>query len=233
MAEMRTKIMADMMMTDIRTDVMADMRAEMMPEMRICKGVRRKMTVKMMDVNECLLQSREKLSKTDAELKVTKDDLASAKDALSEVMIDLATIKDNLVTAKDDLVLKTDGLEREVTIMKAPLFLHVCGSNTDFLSISYQTIPFTSLLYSSTNTEGGGLDIDSGVFTAPAGGSYTVYWGTTARLDYGEYVNIYLQKNGENMQESLQVSAYTGPSGWVYDQGKVLLINNNTAIYIV
>ena len=233
MAEMRTEIMAEMrteIMADIRTDVMADMRAEMMPEMRICKGVRRKMTVKMMDINECLLQSREKLSKTDAELKVRKDDLASAKDALAEVMIDLATIKDNLVTAKDDLVPETDGLEREVTIMKAPLLLHVCGSNTDFLSISYQTIPFPSLLYSSTNTEGGGLDMDSGVFT---GGSYTVYWGTTARLDYGEYVNIYLQKNGENIQESLQVSAYTGPSGWVYDQGKVLLINNNTTIYIV
>merc|ERR1711942_547031 len=81
------------------------------------------------------------------------------------------------------------------------------------------TIPYTFLLYSSTNTEGGGLDISTGVFTAPHGGSYTVYWDTSAGLDHGEDVRIYLQKNGENIKESKHLSYYSGPSGRVGDQG--------------
>merc|ERR1719320_1684842 len=81
------------------------------------------------------------------------------------------------------------------------------------------TIPYTSLLYSSTNTEGGGLDISTGVFTAPHGGSYTVYWDTSAELDSGEFVRIYLQKDGENILESKHYSGYTGPSGVVQEQG--------------
>merc|ERR1719312_1907681 len=108
-----------------------------------------------------------------------------------------------LAIAKDELALtkaKTDEVEREVAILKAPPHIHSCGSDYDILSGSTGTIPYTSLLYSSTNTEGGGLDISTGVFTAPHGGSYTVYWDTIARLDSGETVVIYLQKNGENIK---------------------------------
>merc|ERR1719347_1266582 len=140
-------------------------------------------------MNECLSMTHGKLAETEVELAATKDDLAITK-------------------------AKTDDLEREVSILRAPPFIHACGSNTNLLSFQGQIIPYTSLLYSSTNTEGGGLDISTGVFTAPWGGSYTVYWDTNAYLDSGdsgERVVIYLQKNGESIQESQHYSKYTGP----------------------
>merc|ERR1719513_458951 len=145
-------------------------------------------------MNECLVR-------TEAELANTKDELAFTKNELA------------LTKAK------TDELEREVAIVRAPPYIHCCGSHYGGLSGSSGTIPYTSLLYSSTNTEGGGLDISTGVFTAPHGGSYTVYWDTNAYLHSGEnVVSIYLQKNGKSIEESLHYSRYTG-SGVVDDQG--------------
>merc|ERR1719317_1703631 len=154
-----------------------------------------------MEMNERLSLAEKKLAKTESELAATKDDLAIAK-------------ADHAITKE-----KTDELVREVTNFRAPPYIHACGSNTNFLSFQSHTIPYTSLLYSSTNTEGGGLDIITGVFTAPWGGSYTVYWDTTAYLLSGEYVYIYLQKNGGSIKESVHFSAYYGPSGFVYEQG--------------
>merc|ERR1719477_138103 len=136
-----------------------------------------------------------------------KDDLDSMKEMMAEMrkemMAELASTKDELAMTKA----KTDVLEREVAILKAPPYIHSCGSHSNSLSGSSMTIPYTSLLYSSTNTEGGGLDISTGVFTAPHGGSYTVYWETSAGVDSEEYVQIYLQKNGETIQESRHYSA--------------------------
>merc|ERR1719369_901815 len=165
-------------------DIMKEMMAEMKIEMKI-------------EMNERLSVTEAKLAKTEAELAATKDelaftkdDLAATKDALTKAVSDqaenhaitkdeLAITKDDLAITKEALMFKTDELEREVAILKAP--------------------PYTSLLYSSTNTEGGGLDITTGVFTAPWGGSYTVSWDTSADLGHGEAVSIYLQKNGENI----------------------------------
>ena len=118
---------------------------------------------------------------------------------------------------------KTDELEREVTNLKTPPYLHTCRSRPTTLSTSHQTITYTSVLYSSTNTEGGGLDIKTGVFTTPTGGSYTVYWDTTALLgsDRGVYVWIYLQKNGEDIEDSLQVSYSEMTNSKINDQGRL------------
>merc|ERR1712013_319481 len=189
-------------------DIMKDMMAEMNERLSLAEGK--------------LAKSEDELTAAKDDLAITKDDLANTKDVLALTKDELAITKDDLAVAKDDLAItkaRTDELEREVAIVRAPPYINCCGSHYDVLSASSGTIPYTSLLYSSTNTEGGGLDISTGVFTAPHGGSYTVYWDTTAYLDSGERVSIYVQKNGENIQESKHYSRYTGPSGWVGDQG--------------
>ena len=154
---------------------------------------------------EMEMKMNERLVRTEAELAITKDELTFTKNELA------------LTKAK------TYELEREVAIVKAPPYINSCGSHFDYLSASSGTIPYTSLLYSSTNTEGGGLDITTGIFTAPHGGSYTVYWDTNAVLYSGEYVNIYLQKNGENIKESNHYSHYYGPGNHVSEQGKIFI----------
>jgi len=201
-------------------DIMKEMMVEMKIEIEI-------------EMNERISVTEVKLAKTEAELAatkdelaVTKDDLADTKKALTKAVSDQAEnhaitkddldiTKDNLAITREDLditkealMFKTDELEREVAILKAPPYIHSCGSHYDGLSASSGTIPYTSLLYSSTNTEGGGLDISTGVFTAPHGGSYTVSWDTQARLNRWEAVSIYLQKNGVTIEESLHNSYY-------------------------
>jgi len=177
-----------------------------------------------------LAATKEDLAVAKDDLSATKDELAVTKDALAKVVLDqaeahaitkedLAITKQALTITNVALMSKTDELEREVAILKAPPYIHACGSHYDILSASSGTIPYTSLLYSSTNQEDGGLDISTGVFTAPHGGSYTVYWDTSAYLDSGEIVYIYLEKNEMTIQESEHHSRYTGPSGVVYDQG--------------
>merc|ERR1719206_1356112 len=164
-------------------------------DLEIMKEMMVEMKMEMMsEMNERLSLAEWKLSKTEDELAISKADHAITK-------------------------AKTDELEREVAMLRAPPYIHSCGSHYDALNGSPGTIPYTSLLYSSTNTEGGGLDIATGVFTAPTGGSYTVYWDTGAVLDSGEGVLIYLQKNGETILGSEHYSVYNGPSGWVSDQG--------------
>merc|ERR1719430_1527610 len=130
---------------------------------------------------EMKIEMNERLSVTEVKLAKTEAELAAAKDALTKAISDqaenhaitkdeLAITKDDLAMTKEALMSKTDDLEREVAILKAPPFIHACGSRNDSLSGYSQPIPYTSLLYASTNTEGGGLDITTGVFTAPWGG---------------------------------------------------------------
>merc|ERR1712179_33371 len=187
-------------------DIMKEMMAEMKIEMKI-------------EMIERLSVTEVKLAKTEAELAATKDELAVAKDALTKAVSDqaenhaitmneLAITKDDLASTKEALMFKTDDLEREVAILKAPPYIHACGSHYDAISSNSGPIPYTSLLYSSTNQESGGLDISTGVFTAPHGGSYTVSWDAQARLNRWEGVSIYLQKNGATIEESLHNSYY-------------------------
>merc|ERR1719309_1501321 len=113
---------------------------------------------------------KDDLAVTKDELAATKDELAVTKDALAKAVLDQAEAhaitKENHAITKEALTItnvalmsKTDELEREVAILKAPPYIHSCGSHYDLLSGSSGTIPYTRLLYSSTNTEGGGLDI--------------------------------------------------------------------------
>merc|ERR1719312_1941199 len=153
-----------------------------------------------MEMNERQSLAEGKLAKTEAELAATKDELAATKEALMS---------------------KTNELERKIAILRSPPFLHACGSHNELLGASSGSIPYTSLLYSSTNTEGGGLDISTGVFTAPCAGSYTVSWATSAKMYHGQ---IFLQKNGENINQSLHYSDYGGNSVVAEQGGRTIVV---------
>merc|ERR1712037_725755 len=161
-------------------------------------------------MKEMMLEMNEKLARTEEDLSVALTDIATTKD-------DLATTKTALME-----------LELEVSRVKEDPFIHACGSYSGWLTIVSSTIPYSSLLYSSTNMPGvGGLDTETGVFTAPHPGSYTVTWSTFASDDAGDdAVSLYLYKNGQRIQESRHVSSYSGPSGLVADQGGRTLVQH-------
>merc|ERR1712037_915400 len=168
---------------------------------------------------------------TEEDLAVALTDIASTKVELAATRDDLATSLNDLATTKDDLATTKTALmelELEVTRVKEPPFIHACGSYSGWLTIVSSTIPYSSLLYSSTNMPGvGGLDTETGVFTAPHPGSYTLTWSTYAIGGAGDpSVHIYLYKNGQRIQESRHVSSYSGPSGLVADQGGRTLVQH-------
>merc|ERR1712058_221594 len=129
------------------------------------------------------------------------------EDKLAEALIDLSETKTELVETKKAQI----ETKSEITRMRNPPYMHACGY-IYYTDIKSATIPYSRLLYSSTNTEGGGLDIASGVFTSSYPGSYTVTWSLMAD-DYsdGMLVDVYLQHNGQNIDESRHWSYYSGP----------------------
>ena len=105
---------------------------------------------------------------------------------------------------------ENDNLKREISTLRNPPHLHVCGgSKSNWIHNDSRIIDNTTLLYSSTNTEGGGLDIATGVFTSPWPGSYTVTWSLITRNYQGESeFDINLRKNSQIVGESLYASQF-------------------------
>ena len=90
--------------------------------------------------------------------------------------------------------------------------------------ITDQVMNFEKILYSSCNLcDNADFNITTGIYTNGWPGTYTVTWNLVATDGVGERsVAIYLQKNGEKIEESRFVSSYTGSNGYVFEQG----INN-------
>ena len=188
--EIQSKILIMVLITLTLGEVRDDM--EIMKEMMV--ELKKDMLEMRTIMSEHLSVSEEKRAKAEIELQEAlieiasnKDDLEKAKTDLTAALSDLATFRDDFISTKTDLVTakaylmtKVDDLEREVVILSDPPYLHICASHNDYLYIDDHTIPYTSLLYSSTNTEGCWLDMTRGVFTVPVCGTYTVTWATMA-----------------------------------------------------
>merc|ERR1711892_537047 len=155
--------------------------------------------LKLTATKEELTATKEELTATKKELKLTatKEELTAIKEELTATKEELTATKEELSATRDDLISKDHELERDVSISRNSPFIHSCGYQYSS-HITHQTIPYSSLLYSSTNTEGGGLDIATGVFTSPLAGSYTVTWSLMAGDDHGDQENlvVYLRQNG-------------------------------------
>eukprot|EP00091_Calanus_sinicus_P024185 TRINITY_DN8534_c0_g2_i2.p1 TRINITY_DN8534_c0_g2~~TRINITY_DN8534_c0_g2_i2.p1 ORF type:complete len:253 (-),score=70.90 TRINITY_DN8534_c0_g2_i2:120-878(-) len=149
------------------------------------------------------------------DLIITKKDLANTKDNLENTNEDLANAMEELTNTKEDLI----DTKLDVSFLKEPPFFHACGYQYSAESTG-QTIPYSHLLYSSTNTEEGGLDTHTGIFTSPFPGSYTITWSLIASDHAGDNeVWVYLRKNGQEIEESRLASYYGGSSGWVHNLG--------------
>ena len=117
---------------------------------------------------------------------------------------------------------RTNNLEKDVNILKDPPYLSTCGARYPAFGNDTSTVTYWNLLSSSTNTKGGGLDIETGIFTSPHPGIYTVTWSLYADDNSGEdTVSIYLHKNGEMIKESRHDSFNAG--GYQGDQGRKIV----------
>ena len=139
-------------------------------------------------------EMNERLAMTEAQLDMTKDDLKAYKEI-------------------------THDLQKQVLILNPP-WTFACGSHYAGIMATSMAISYSKLLYSSSNVEGAGLDISSGVFSAGYPGTYTASLSLQARDDTGDgFMDIYLRKNAKTIDESPHRSIYTGSEGYLEDNG--------------
>jgi len=195
---------------DPNEDIVADLRIEM-------KDMKKDLLATKAELLTTKEEHEMSLQKLERDLLTTKEDLLSTKK-------DLLTTKEDLLTTKKDLEEKDATIKanvRGLSNLWNPPYTYACGAHYLYWSSSHGTIPYSTLLYSSSNVEGpNGLDINTGVFTAGCAGTYAVTWSLTASDDHGDhYTHIHLRKNGAIIDESRHSSYYTGTSGLVFDQG--------------
>jgi len=166
------------------------------------------------------------------ELNQTKEVLNAKEDSIHKLKIETKIKDDQLekdLKANEETIRKlqekNEKLERDVSFLSDPPHTFTCSSHYTTLTISSQRIPYTSLLYSSTNVDGAYMDTGAGVFTAGLGGTYTATWSLAAWDNAGDTsVDVYLRRNEEIIVESHHGSYYTGPSGGVDNQGGRTLV---------
>merc|ERR1712215_222677 len=154
----------------------------------------------------------------------TRDNIINTLDMDMKNMKTKHDLLEKKMTVKDDSLQK---LSRNVAFLKDPPYTFFCSSSLEWLHITTATITYSKLLYSSTSTwdTPATMDIETGIFTSGWSGTYTVTWSVTARDGAGDDpVTIFLRKNGEMIDESIYKSYYTGPSGFIRDQGSRTLL---------
>ena len=119
-----------------------------------------KTQLQLVDLETKNIQLQERMRMAEDDHSAVKGDLIATKEELTITKNDLTTAKGALI-CQEDLKLKDHELEREISFLKNPPFFHACGAHWSSLYITNQIIPYSTLLYSSTNTEGGDLDTSS------------------------------------------------------------------------
>merc|ERR1711970_1236788 len=86
-------------------------------------------------------------------------------------------------------------LKMSVDVLRDPPVAFACGWKDKFQHVSSMTVTYDSLYYERTNqwTEEGGLDITTGIYTAPYPGTYTVTYSlrvhTTDESEHYSYAS--------------------------------------------
>merc|ERR1711892_208961 len=131
---------------------------------------------------------------------------------MGEAKTDLESIVRDMRMEMNEMKDKLELLE----LKSEPVYIHTCGSHDRSISSIGGTINYIYLLYSSTNTEVGGLDISSGLFSSPHPGTYMVTWTLIAYNFYPDKaVIVSLRKNNEIIRESRTYSS----NAHMYAQG--------------
>ena len=173
------------------------------------ENIVKEMRKEMVEMNNRLVLTEEGLIKSKEDQRIAKDELFRLQEELK---------------AKDVSIKQ---MEKEMSSLKDPPFTFACGGHSDTHYATSLTIPYTTLLYFSSNVEGASLDISTGVFTAGHPGSYSATWSLMAGDDSVDTpVSIYLRKNGVLIADSHHKSwnRKADPSDRVEDQGGRTLV---------
>ena len=142
-----------------------------------------------------------------------------------EIKEKMVELNDRVMIAEQKL-LDTKKLEKEILKLRDAPYLHQCGYSLDAGQGSKFTITFDNLFYSSTNTEGGGLDLETGVFTAPYPGTYTITYSLSAQNNNNDPYMMIVPLHGDHEMSGQMHSTnlITQNPSSIADQGILAII---------
>ena len=101
-----------------------------------------------------------------------------------------------------------------------------CAWREDFTGfyLDNSNITYERMLYSNTgdgspDVEGAGLDINTGVFTAPFSGVWTINYSTTSVQYSGDIIQAHLRINGQTIEASQYWASYLESTGRIASLG--------------
>jgi len=199
-------------------------------------GVRTDITDVRTDITDVNIAINSLETGVETDITALKDDLEALNTAINtletgftgvsknitDVRTDITDVRTDITGVRTDITgVRTDitGVKTDITALKG--YINTCAYH-DGTRIKSKTITYDKLLLSSSNLGqlGEGLNIKTGLFTAPATGDYMVTYSLWTGLDNGDSrVYIFIMKKGVKIGESQHQSAYSGSSGFVIDQG--------------
>eukprot|EP00092_Neocalanus_flemingeri_P093457 GFUD01118785.1.p1 GENE.GFUD01118785.1~~GFUD01118785.1.p1 ORF type:complete len:357 (-),score=111.86 GFUD01118785.1:58-1128(-) len=152
---------------------------------------------------EALSDSNKKIDKTRQELSVSNKKV----DNIEKLVLDLTT------EAKDE----AKKMNAELAKLKGKKSHH-CSVNTGDITTVQGPVTFSST--KSLSSGPGGISSSTGQYTAARDGIYTLTYSLFAYNDAREKrVEVWMRKNEQQISGTKHSSTYTGPSGFVFDQG--------------
>jgi len=182
------------------------------------------------------------ISKQQTEIKVLQEEMSICQEQRSDTELEIKEYKEESMFAIEEQNNKMSTLQKDLITMNRTVVENdanmkvlrdapesfACGYQ-DSWNATHSTITYDSIFYERSNQPTGGLDIGSGVFTAPYPGTYTVTWTLNSDNGKGISAALYLYRNGDRVDESYhytKLEPYYGvfQSGNEADKGGVTLM---------
>jgi len=184
------------------------------------------------------------ISKQQSEIKALQAEMSICQEQRSDTELEIKEYKEESMFAIEEQNNKMSTFQKDLITMNRTVVENdanmkvlrdapesfACGYQ-DSWNATHSTITYDSIFYERSNQPTGGLDIGSGVFTAPYPGTYTVTWTLNSNNGNGVLFSaqLYLYRNGDRVDESyhnIKLEPYYGVSlsGNRADKGGVTLI---------
>merc|ERR1711915_99161 len=154
-----------------------------------------------------VVKLKEDFEELKATLTALKSDLDELKSENDELKCKNAKDFEKMTAIVDEMASKNSELTKELSLLKNAPFYHLCVYQNS-TSAKSSVMTFEKQLYMECNLcDDADFDLNTGVYTNGWPGTYTVSWNSWVMAYHGHnWTIIYLRKNGQNIDEAIQVS---------------------------
>ena len=135
--------------------------------------------------------------------------------------LDEPKVKTSLESEMKHLSIVISQLRHELDEVKSQLeatalFLHACGAQKNKINllksgVTYSNDSKLSNTYTNIPNANTSFNMETGIFTVPCSGFYTVSWSFLAQNSYDDWeVEVYLKKNNMKLEDSVHNSFHIG-----------------------